>query len=458
MGRWSYATFRRKQLPPLTIFTVYQVNPRPTNEIGITAWHQQRLQLNEQNRNECHPRTAFIDDLIMLIKSKLTISHEIIIGGDFNDSLDNPRSQLRRFMSATGLVDTWTNIHPHHTPFSSYNRGSKRIDIVLCTPLLLQNIHGQGYSPYNWFTNSDHRAIVIDFDETSLFGSKHNPIPAQNLRGIRTNDRQQVATFIHQWHKHLKAQGIFQRIKKLNPTTTPIELESIDRVLGEGGESAERKCRKRRTPMYSTQLAKLRLLATITKCNFACYNKGNVTLPRSKSVYAAMVSTTTSRHTWISRNRRWTKSHKNLHPYSSSIGKSDNRSRKNRISKACHNKRKDKEKLVRNIKKSEARRRTWQILKFRSGSRGGTQTRLDRIDVPASWPTTTRSNVRCVTTGGPKNMHQLDDDIKTRRDRALYPTQEPFPLRTGKRNPRLQRHHLRQRSIGRLHHTFVNQS
>ena len=46
MGRWSYMHLRRKGQPPITIYTVYQVCLNPTNAIGHTAWHQQRLALN----------------------------------------------------------------------------------------------------------------------------------------------------------------------------------------------------------------------------------------------------------------------------------------------------------------------------------------------------------------------------------------------------------------------------
>jgi len=62
MGRWSYVTLQRRHNKKLTIITAYQVNRRPSNDIGITAWHQQRLQLNNQGRHQVHPRVGFIDD------------------------------------------------------------------------------------------------------------------------------------------------------------------------------------------------------------------------------------------------------------------------------------------------------------------------------------------------------------------------------------------------------------
>jgi len=58
MGRWSYVHLRRKKMKPLTIITIYQVVKQPTNAIGNTAWHQQRLALDAQNKHDTHPRTA----------------------------------------------------------------------------------------------------------------------------------------------------------------------------------------------------------------------------------------------------------------------------------------------------------------------------------------------------------------------------------------------------------------
>jgi len=55
MGRWSLVHLRRKNQKPVTVYTVYQVCLQPTNAIGHTAWHQQRLALNLQNRTGTHP-------------------------------------------------------------------------------------------------------------------------------------------------------------------------------------------------------------------------------------------------------------------------------------------------------------------------------------------------------------------------------------------------------------------
>jgi hypothetical protein len=119
MGRWSYITLRRSSQPPLIIYTVYQVCAQPTNEVGITAWHQQRIQLNDQGRHNIHPRKAFIDDLIVDIKRHQQMGYDIILGGDMNDTLYYAKSNLLRLAQATELIDPWTKLHPNRETFHS---------------------------------------------------------------------------------------------------------------------------------------------------------------------------------------------------------------------------------------------------------------------------------------------------------------------------------------------------
>jgi hypothetical protein len=58
MGRWSYFHFKRRNANPLTVISIYQVCSKPTDEIGATAWHQQRRALDLEQRHQVHPRTA----------------------------------------------------------------------------------------------------------------------------------------------------------------------------------------------------------------------------------------------------------------------------------------------------------------------------------------------------------------------------------------------------------------
>jgi hypothetical protein len=189
MGRWTYVTLRQKQQNRITIFSIYQVNIRPTNEIGITAWHQQRILLNKKGQSNLHPQQAFILDLINVKQKFQTLHHDIIIGGDFNETTEKSNSGLLKLMTTTGLLDPWTHRFPTHPVFNTYKRGTKRIDSIICSPSILSMIRALGYSPFDWLTNSDHRAIVIDISSLALFKEPEDETYfSTQQRSIRSND------------------------------------------------------------------------------------------------------------------------------------------------------------------------------------------------------------------------------------------------------------------------------
>ena len=185
MGRWSFVHLRRKHHQPVTIISAYQVNKNPTNAIGNTAWHQQRLALDAAGKHELHPRTAFINDMITFIQELKTNNHEVILGGDFNDTILRHNSGLLKLIMNTGLVDIWNHRHPTHPSFPTHMRGTERIDIALCTPELLPHIQKMGYSPFQWMTNSNHREILLEIDYKKLFQDNQSPTTLDYaLRGI----------------------------------------------------------------------------------------------------------------------------------------------------------------------------------------------------------------------------------------------------------------------------------
>ena len=169
MGRWTYVTINRKQQHPITIISAYQVNVRPTNDTGFTAWHQQRVGLNQISKTHLHPRQAFIQDLIEQVKHFRSMHHDIILGGDFNETADKSRSGLLKLMTSTGLIDPWNHQFPTHATFNTYSRGSQRIDTSLCSPSILPMICSISYSPFNWLMNSNQRAMILDLSSLLMF-------------------------------------------------------------------------------------------------------------------------------------------------------------------------------------------------------------------------------------------------------------------------------------------------
>ena len=63
LGRWTYQLLDGKGDTDILIISIYQCCKTPTNEIGMTAYHQQQLMLSELDRKDLDPRRNFLRDL-----------------------------------------------------------------------------------------------------------------------------------------------------------------------------------------------------------------------------------------------------------------------------------------------------------------------------------------------------------------------------------------------------------
>ena len=389
MGRWSYIHLRRKNRPPLTIYTVYQVCMNPTNTIGHTAWHQQRLELNQQNRSHLHPRRAFIDDLIKSIQTHQSHNHDIIIGGDFNETTDKHNSGLLRLLMTTDLVDPFLHHHPTLPTFNTYARGSQRIDAIFCSPTIITMINHIGYAPYNWVTNSDHRAILVDICSKQLFNDTQDNSNAQSIgtRAIKSNDKKRSAMFIHKFYQHLNSNNCNAQLENLSTEkATNRDVEQLDTLIGQAGDTAEKHCRRRRPEFYSQDLNAHRIKTSIAlgHLNNLKLNKHQGTASFEARLQRAGINMelpTTRKEA----HDLYTSLKQTLHEKMKTSSElreqqlSDSINKKVTVGTPNHSRK------VKAIKTKEAAKKAWRTLKFLKAQSGATQT-LNRIDIPNSWP------------------------------------------------------------------------
>ena len=267
MGQWTYVHLHRNNRSPLTVITVYQVCKSPTNKLGGTAWHQQRRALDKDQRTDEHPREAFMRDLIKLIRHLQQKSHDIVIGGDWNETMQQSRSKLLKLCTELGLVDPWLHFHPAHDEFATQERGSQRIDSVLVSHSLLSTIEAISYSPIGIIQNNDHRTILLQMSQDKLFGQHKVILSRLHERGVRSNDKIAVTKYVETMFNHLQANSVFKRSKDLDHDTTGTAklAENIDSLIGIASDVAEKACRKRRPEWFSAPLTKQRLTVSFLK-------------------------------------------------------------------------------------------------------------------------------------------------------------------------------------------------
>ena len=281
IGRWSFLTFRRKNLPPLTIYSVYQVCQNPTNKLGNTAYHQQRRALDQAGRSDVHPRTAFIHDLISTVQDNQRQQHDVMICGDFNEDLDARRSGILRLATTLQLVDPWLHKFPHHVAFGTHDQGTRRIDSILISPRLLPSVQNIGYAPFQHATDSDHRALFVDFHTTTLFGDSIDLIPPVSFRGVKTNDKRAVTSFCETMHSYLASHDAFSILQAEHPT--PDQVETIDALIGQAGAIADSSCKARRPEFYSRILVKQRSTIGILRSHLSSLKQNK---DRSSAIHA----------------------------------------------------------------------------------------------------------------------------------------------------------------------------
>jgi hypothetical protein len=267
MGRWTFIHLRRRNQAPLTIISAYQVCPRPTNLLGNTAYHQQTRALSEAGDPDLHPRKAFIRDLEAFLSELIAKGHDILMGGDFNEALEDKNSGILKLITSTNLTDPFLYRFPQHNPFGTHIMGSRRIDYTFVTPNLLPALKKIGYAPFQYTKPSDHRPIFLEFDTKVLFGHRSMTVQTAVNRTVKSNDKATVTKFITTWYHEIARHNGFSLQSQLDNDCDESQhvVETLDEIIGTSGHHAEQACRKRRPEFYSQKLVQQRLRVSILR-------------------------------------------------------------------------------------------------------------------------------------------------------------------------------------------------
>jgi hypothetical protein len=280
LGRWSYVTLRGKSDTSICIFTAYRVcNDRYTR--SKTAYKQQKRQssfiFTDQNKLvHIDPYKQCILDLQSWISSLQAQGTQIILCLDNNEELLPNKGQLiplqqsdtpvihpkhdgtlETLVRSTGLTDVLRHHHPSPTYPPTYNRGKKRIDLILVSTSLLPSITRSGILPYNSVFQGDHRPCYIDLDAAVAFGGQTSPVCPPCQRGLQLHDPRRVEEYLSTLHKQLLLHNIPTKVANLHAKASTgwepsdyAEYEWLDTLITEAMLHAEKKTSKRYTKTY----------------------------------------------------------------------------------------------------------------------------------------------------------------------------------------------------------------
>ncbi len=142
-GRWTAFTIVGKP-NNITILSVYQVTNQHVGNAGPhTAFSQQLsmiLQRAKPGETTLLPRQQFIRDLDLFLAAHIESNEEIIMMGDYNESILDSRNGIKGIIMKYGLVDVMQFRHPDLPSPNTYSRGSRRLDYRVFVVVVTQNI------------------------------------------------------------------------------------------------------------------------------------------------------------------------------------------------------------------------------------------------------------------------------------------------------------------------------
>jgi Endonuclease/Exonuclease/phosphatase family. len=97
LGRWNYITLKGKRNYYMTVISVYRPTKYQETYLRQTAYTAKRRKILGIDKT---PENLWFYDLKDLIEKKMIDGHEVIVAGDFNDDLNNPKAITRVFMSS----------------------------------------------------------------------------------------------------------------------------------------------------------------------------------------------------------------------------------------------------------------------------------------------------------------------------------------------------------------------
>jgi hypothetical protein len=250
MSRWTGQQFRLREGKTLTIITAYRTCNQSTmdvNKPSITASYQQKLQFRKDKKKGADPRKEFITDLIKEIQTIEEDSNNLcIVMMDANKSINDRMGAIRKIMSETSLVDTFSQVAGNPEQLSTYTRDKKRIDYTLTSQHVVPYVSRVGYLAFHESNTSDHRGLFVDISEAILDTKVRLTRPTRRHIGSKSKPSiiYRYKQYIHKQflihHIYERASEV-QRLSKEEPITPELrkKINRLDKQIPEKILAAE---------------------------------------------------------------------------------------------------------------------------------------------------------------------------------------------------------------------------
>lgn len=128
----------------------------------------------------------------------------MIIGLYENSNPNNPNSYVSKLITRLQLVDVIIvyNCSQENTP--TYFRGTQRIDVVLESKLISEQITYASIIPRAEIIDSDHHGIIIDMNAPNIWNKKQKDITKIQRRHLNLSRPKNITTYLNTILKLLK--------------------------------------------------------------------------------------------------------------------------------------------------------------------------------------------------------------------------------------------------------------
>ena len=259
MGRWSYQCLAGKTKSFVVILAYQPCRQmlKVGNKIStltVTAQHQSMLSIEKRLINS---RKAFVADLDCFIKQCRQRGEGILLLGDFNESLTDFNSTMKKIQVNNNLRDLmWKTCG--RDDFSTCMTGTKIIDFTLADDWIVECVERACYEPFKMRNKGDHHTLLINFDANQLFGNTTHDIINPLRREFRSTDKKAVQLYIEDRYKFLHDHKFAERIEKLKNNWNPDLAESLDRDHIRACKQAANKAKRKPNIAFTRKLANLR--------------------------------------------------------------------------------------------------------------------------------------------------------------------------------------------------------
>ena len=243
-GRWIQVELLGRDGRTVDIICAYQVVQEKGEHGARTTYSQQVRMMRLDGINDPDPRKSFIRDLKALVKRLTQADHDIILMGDFNESIGAKPEEMASVITEGRLTDTFCFKHGLDREQPTYARGSKRVDYILVSERLTDYIRYTGAEPFNYRIFSDHRGLFVDFALPGFFDRAPNVLAKQHTRDLIYDCPRHVRQYLLASSKYLQEHQIPERLEDLlTGDRNDTVADSIDRDITRSMLAAEKTCK-----------------------------------------------------------------------------------------------------------------------------------------------------------------------------------------------------------------------